>query len=357
MEKRKKINDKLVRWIAEKVKREYADDISLVLIYGSYVNGTANSRSDIDCCFIPKTERGYEMSMDFMIDGVGYDIFPISWERAEKIACLQEVLLPLVGDAKIIFCSSSEDMERFRAVQADLKRRLMDDGYVREIAAGKCREAGRLCGMLEQAHTESEIRKIAGTMIMTLADAVAVYHHDYYHFGLKRQFEDLRDYFPDVPREIVQGYRGVVEAAGRDDAAACAKKMLRDVCNHLEVTVPLQNMPETARPAVGRINASWLAGLYEEISSTFNKIYVCCETGNAVLAFLSAVCLQWELDEAGEAGCPVYELLDGFSCRDLDRLSVTAHRIEEELVHVIEENGGHIHRYDSFEAFASENTG
>lgn len=62
MEKRKEINDKLVRWIAEKVKREYADDISLVLIYGSYVNGTANSRSDVDCCFVPKTGRGYELS-------------------------------------------------------------------------------------------------------------------------------------------------------------------------------------------------------------------------------------------------------------------------------------------------------
>lgn len=43
-----------------KAKIEYADDISLVLLYGWYMNGTANSHSDVDCYFIPKTERGYK---------------------------------------------------------------------------------------------------------------------------------------------------------------------------------------------------------------------------------------------------------------------------------------------------------
>lgn len=356
MEKRKEINDKLVRWIVEKVKRKYADDISLVLIYGSYVNGTANSKSDVDCYFIPKTERGYELSMGFIINGVGYDIFPMSWERVEKIACLQECLLPLVGDAEILYANSAGDVERFRAIQARLQCNLSDDGYVREKAEEKCGEAGRLCSMLERALTASEARKTAGTIIMTLADAVAVYQHKYYHFGLKRQFEDLQD-LPDVPQEIVQDYRRVVEADTGDEAAAWAKKMLRDVSCHLGIAVPLQRAPDRAGSDVGRINASQLAGLYEEISSTFNKIYVCCESGNAVLAFLSAVCLQRELDEAREAGCPPFALLSDFNWRDLDGLSAAAQRIEKELVLLIEENGGYIHRYCSFEAFELENAG
>ncbi len=47
MNKRKEINDKVVEWITNKVKTEYANDISLVLIYGSYINGTANSKSNL----------------------------------------------------------------------------------------------------------------------------------------------------------------------------------------------------------------------------------------------------------------------------------------------------------------------
>lgn len=97
MENRKVINDKLVQWIVNKVKTEYANDASLVLIFGSYVNGTANSKSDVDCYYIPKSEHGYNLAVDFIIEDVGYDIFPISWERVENIANLSENMSPLVG--------------------------------------------------------------------------------------------------------------------------------------------------------------------------------------------------------------------------------------------------------------------
>ena len=75
---------------------------------------------------------------------------------------------------------------------------------------------------------------------------------------------------------------------------------------------------------------------------------MCCETGNAVLAFLSAVCLQRELDEVGE-----YDLLAAFDHRELGRLAEAARRIEAEFVGLIEENGGHIRRYGSFEELAA----
>ena len=183
-------------------------------------------------------------------------------------------------------------------------------------------------------------------VIMTLADAVAVFHHEYFHFGLKRQFEDLIK-MQEVPEEIVEGYRNVVKAASGDEAAACARKMLADVCRHLGVAVPVQAAVEDAKSGGGAIDGMQLAGLYEEISSTFNKIYVCCEAGNAVLAFLSAVCLQRELDEVGE-----YDLLEAFDHRALGRLAEAARKIEAEFVGLIEENGGRIRRYGSFEEFA-----
>ena len=91
--------------------------------------------------------------------------------------------------------------------------------------------------------------------------------------------------------------------------------------------------------------------LYEEISSTFNKIYVCCEAGNYILAFLSAVCLQRDLDDAKEAGCHDYDLLSGFNYKELNKLSETAREVEDDLVRMITDNGGCIRKYDSFERF------
>lgn len=97
LQKNNEINDRVVQWILNKVTTEFADNVSLVIIYGSYMNGTANRKSDVDCYYIPKTEHGYDMAVDFMIEGVGYDIFPILWERVEKIADLLETMSPLVS--------------------------------------------------------------------------------------------------------------------------------------------------------------------------------------------------------------------------------------------------------------------
>ena len=351
MEKRRKINESIVEWIVNKVKTEYVDDISLVLIYGSYVNGTANSKSDVDCYYIPKTERGYSLGMGFMIDGVGYDIFPIPWERVERIADLEESLSPLVGDAEIIYCNSASDEERFQAMQDRLKNNLQNDKYVRKIAVKRCEEASKYCAILKQTNKETEIRKIAGYIIMTLADAVAVHNHDYYHFGLKKQFENLKNNFPNVPQTIVEGYENVVKATYAEDVIKHTMQLLHDVCEYLDITYTEQEVLEEERASASKVDAACLAGLYEEISSTFNKIYVCCESGNYILAFLSAVCLQRDLDDAREVGCPAYDLLSGFNYEKLGELSIKAHEIENDFIKIITENGGHIKEYATFEQF------
>ena len=351
MKNRKHIKDNIVKWIVNKVSTEYVDDVSLVLIYGSYVNGTANSKSDVDCYYIPKTERGYDLAISFIIDGVGYDIYPIPWERIEKIADLLDNMSPLVGDAEIIYSSSPEDVERFKEMRTRLASNLLNDKYVKEIAVRRCEEAGRLCAMLNHNRSESEVRKIAGFVIIILADAVAVYNHEYYHFGLKKQFEDLRDNVPNVPRNIVDGYRSVVEAFDIGDVIKYAMKLFEDVCAYLNVTVALPEVSWQRSQSLNKVDASSLAMLYEEISSTFNKIYVCCEAGNYILAFLSAVCLQRDLDDAKEAGCPDYDLLSGFNYKELNKLSETAREVEDDLVRMITDNGGCIRKYDSFERF------
>ncbi len=353
MTKRKEINDKVVEWITNKVKTEYADDISLVLLYGSYMNGTANSKSDVDCYYIPKTERGYNLGIGFMIDGVGYDLFPISWERVAGIADLRECLLPLVGDVRVIYCGDSHDLERFKGMQSRLHSNLANDEYVKDIARKRCEDANRMCEQMKLSDRMSEVRKIAGHVIMTLADAVAIYNHDYFHFGLKKQYEDLERNFPDVPQNIVTGYKQVVTALNQKDVIDKALDLFKNVCEYMQITV--ESQPDSIQNEVTvaeSVNASWLAGLYEEISSTFNKIYVCCESGNYILAFLSAVCLQRELDDAKEAGSPSYDLLSYFDYRDLGKLAERTRMVETDFVKLITSSGGNIKEYDNFEQFA-----
>lgn len=346
------INDKLVRWIEDKVKTKYSDDISMVLIYGSYVNGTANALSDVDCYYIPKTDRGYEMAVDFIIGGVGYDIFPMTWDRVENIAALKEVLLPCVGDVQILYYNSDEDLERFRQLKIKMQNNLKDTDYIRTIIEEKFFFACSLYSEMTVHTDTASVRKYAGYIIMTLADIVALYNHDYFHFGLKKQLDDLQTKFHDMPEGFTDGYIQVIQASDNDSCKGHCFDLLKITADHIGLDMEIKET-ELKKPVKENPHPDfqWLAGLYEEISSTFNKIYVCCENGNYALAFLSAVCLQNELDDAMECGGKKYNLLDSYSHTELSRLADRTKEIETDYVQRVLEGGGRIKRFDSFEEF------
>ena len=355
MKKRREINDRLVGWISETVRRDYAGDIALAVVYGSHVNGTYNRMSDVDCFYVPKTKRGEEFGRCFVLDGVGYDIFPVSWERLEGIADLQESLTPLVGDGKIIYRDTEEDAARYCALGERLKEKLSDDKMTAQAVKNRVDFAAQLAAGMEKAEKPAEKRTYAGYIATFLADAAAFHNHDYYHFGLKTQYRDMLEKFTDIPQVITDGYRNIAEAESAEKSAEYAKKMLRDVCAYVDYVceIPEAYAPEEKR--IGEMNADALAELYEEIVSTFNKIYICCENDNHILAFISGVCLQHELDEAMENGCPAYDLVGGFNWKRLDEFAVHAKDIEQDFVRIIEKNGGKIKRYADFDEFAAEN--
>lgn len=139
---RKQLNDQLVRWLRERAAGAFAGELSLVVSYGSHWNGTAGPLSDVDCYFVPKTERGQGFGGQFILQGVGYDIFPMSWERLENIARLEESLAPLVGDAQVLYYGDEGDLERFRALERELRQRLQDSAYCREMAGKRFSRAG-----------------------------------------------------------------------------------------------------------------------------------------------------------------------------------------------------------------------
>lgn len=165
--------------------------LSLVLIYGSYVNGTANSKSDVDCYYIPKSECGYDLAVDFMIEGVGYDIYPISWERVEKIADLLENMSPPVGDVNIIYSNSADDVERFKTMQARLKRNLLNDNYVKEIAARRCEEAGCPVYELLSNFNYKELDKLSETTQRIENDLVQLITD---HGGYIKQYDSFEQF-------------------------------------------------------------------------------------------------------------------------------------------------------------------
>jgi len=332
----KKTRDRLVGWIEDTVREHYAGKVALVCLYGSHINGTAGETSDVDCYFVPKTPEGNALARTFLLEGVGYDLFPMSWQRLEAIAKLEQSHQPLVGDVRVLYADSPADLERLEAVQRQLLDNLADPVFRQRAAQARF---ARACSRLPLATDDEKTARLkAGGLLMDVAEVFAFGQGEYYHYGLKRQFPDLLA-LPQRPDGLEEAYPAVLKAETSAEIA-CACQRLLESCPW-PVMKNQQPVAWGDRPAPAQ-----LAGLYEEISSTFLKIYRCAEVGDPVLAFLSAVCLQWEL--------PWTDLLSCYRYDDLGTLAENAREVENQLRRELKQAGVALKEYQTFAEFEQE---
>ena len=347
---RMQLNGQLVRWLRERAAGAFAGELSLVVSYGSHWNGTAGPLSDVDCYFVPKTERGQEFGGQFILQGVGYDIFPMSWERLGNIARLEESLAPLVGDAQVLYCGDQGDLVRFQALERELCHCLEDSAYCREMAEKRFFRAGEEWGRLKTGDLCSR-RLAAGLLLMDAAEAVAFANGTYFHRGLKGQFADLQA-MAQAPEGFLALYQQAIQARDAQALEKACGELLAALGNWLGQERPAPAPTQQAMGPGQRQDAAALGPWYEELSSTFQKLRSCRERGDWVLAVLSAVCLQRELEGiALEYAVPRYQVLDSYRWDDLDPLVQAADRAETALTAAIRQSGGIIKEYDSWEDF------
>ena len=273
------------------------------------------------------------LARTFLLEGVGYDLFPMSWQRLEAIAKLEQSHQPLVGDVQVLYADSPEDLEKLEAVRRQLRDNLADPVF--RGRAAKARFV-RACSRLPLANDDLKTARLkAGGLLMDVAEVFAFGQGEYYHYGLKRQFPDLLA-LSDLPEGLEKDYLAVLKAKTSAEIAAACRSLLE--------RCPWPVM-QNQQPVVwgDRPAAAQLVGLYEEISSTFLKIYRCAEIGDPVLAFLSAVCLQWEL--------PWVDLLTSYRYEDLTPMAENARAVETQLRRELESAGVGLKEYKTFAEF------
>lgn len=73
------------------------------------------------------------------------------------------------------------------------------------------------------------------------------------------------------------------------------------------------------------------------------------------MAYLSAVCLQRELDDVHrELGSKAYDILSSYDWEELQKINEAVKAVEEDLVKFITGGGGVIKRYRTFEEFEKQ---
>lgn len=362
----------LTKWCIEKIKREYPEDIALLIgIRGHSTNG--DGHGEIFDYFVPCTDRGYELSRAFIVEGVGHDLYPRSWERLERSVSLDE-MITVLKNGFVLYARSPEDEARFKDLQKRLEVNLANPLYTHKKATELLHSAEDVFSTLMFEEKLFKARNEVCGILLYLSQAVAFVNGTSADEPL---FSEIQAYDNEVESQMYScpnllelpdsffRYAGDVISARNiaecrkagEDLIRTTKHFLEEKSAKLQWKMAEDEIVGISKPDVDEpSNLEMLAEWYQELSLTWRRIRYFTENNMVEKAYCDACNLQSELIAiAEEFGIPEYDLLDSFDAERLELLRVRADRIETEIHRILTDHGVKIDEFATLEDFlASE---
>lgn len=336
----------LASWAIHKIEENFPDDVCLLLEHR-----TLKLEKDADAIafsyYIPATNRANGLARTFIVDGIGYDLFPISWERVERMADVKEYNTTLLADAEILWVRSDADRQRFASLQARLRANLQNPQYMLERAQKWLETAKEVYGDMLFEERLYKVRTGAGYICDLLSIAVAFANGRYFPHGQTGQIAGLSG-VERLPAEFISLYNAIVREASPD-----AQKQL---CQRMIVNTEAFLTPPPQGGAMPEPDFSELASWYQELIYTWRRVYHWCDAGDPVTAYLWCCMLQSECDEWGKRfGIEDTDILGAYNADDLSALRSRAGEVEAAFRQAIAAGGAALEEYDTVEDFLKSN--
>ncbi|MCR4427459.1 MAG: hypothetical protein NUW23_14955 [Firmicutes bacterium] len=287
------------------------------------------------------------MSHQFIINGIGYDLWPISWERAERIANFDECLVSIVADARVVYYGDDQNLERFNSLKRRIEELMTPEK--RPLLLGK---AERILGEAKALFFDAclyssdleRVRLASSDILEEILAALAYANSTYTKKGAARAEDELRR-FSVVPDGFMDLFRAVI--SGNDPQA-----ILRDVRSLIHsVDLVVSDAKGREEPVISDETAR---GFYEELKSTYNKLYHACDNAEHAKAFFAANHIVREVkgllgSNYGDHGFPDLCTPLSEGKYQLAKESATEH--EARLVAVLKRHGVSINEFSSIDEF------
>jgi len=279
---------KVAEIIVNHIKNHYSQDVAIVGYYGSYLQGRATERSDLDFFFIPATERGRQAECQFIIEGISFDFWPIGWDRAERMAASEEWSTTIIADCELLYVRSEDDLARFMELretisgmgsksrapemigraESALKESIISLSKMRISANGK-----------ELSYCRTLAQEIAGNIFMSLGFLNQIYYkRSWGHY--REQVRNL----PIKPEQLDQYLDTMMFSTVPDEIMSACEKLTADT---LRLISERQNSQAIIRSYKERMK-----GYYEEERGMMNKLLTASENGHYETAFFAAIGIQ-----------------------------------------------------------------
>jgi hypothetical protein len=329
--------------LIQKIKKDYKDDIAIVIIMGSYIYNDTHSKSDLDLFFVPKTERGYNLGTTFVISGIGFDFWPVSWERLERIACFEEKTTSIITEGKVLYCASGTDMDRFNKIK-NKALDVSDRFKFIEKAKEKLNGAYKDYFNLYNAQSVSDAGIYAIGIIYTVTYAIALLNG----ITIKRGRGKLKQEILSMPL-IPENFSELYDTAFTVRDTVALHSTYGKLINNTE-TLILREQKKYSKTVTF---SDSLNGFYEEIINFYNKIYHACEIGDKVTAFFASVELTCEIESAfkGTDVSPkmLPDIISTYDPENLSKLASAARSHQMKFVELLTAKGVKIRQFSSFD--------
>ncbi|MBQ9886416.1 MAG: hypothetical protein IJM37_06125 [Lachnospiraceae bacterium] len=347
--------NKLTDWVIKKIKKEYKDDVALLLAVHGH-NTADDLHGIVFDYFVPATERGNELAETFIIDGVGHDLYPRTWERLEASASLSDMAIVLDG-AEILYARSDDDRERFMELKRCLHENLNNPEFVYGKALEYMDKALEIYRTLIFEDRLYRVRSEAGCIHYYLTKAVAVMNHSYAEEPIfsKEQADnddpDSRMYHCPKMQQVPDGF---YENANILMTAKEPEQIKEAVLLLLKATREfiLEREPKKDTGVLDETDYRNMADWYQELSLTWRRIRYYCTNNMVEPAYCDALYLQEELLYAAqEYHIEEMNLLDFFDAENLLKLRERADALENRILEILAGHNTPVNSYESIEAF------
>lgn len=253
--------------------------------------GSADAHSDVDFFYVPKTDKALKLTYQFIIDGIGYDLFPISWDRVLKIAAFDQPLAAVITESKVIYSATEEDLQRYESYRTNMLKLCSEEGA--QIMLNKAHEYFNevfiyLANMKRGGLRLIDLRIEASKVISKLAMVVAYANHTFYKKGFGKSIQDSFK-LSTLPLD----YQVLVETIIRlDDKEALIASTVELVDNTR--TFLLDKSYDFAQPEPFE---TLFIGYYEELKSVINKMLRACDQQDQLAAYAVAAYFHEEISQ------------------------------------------------------------
>lgn len=328
--------------LIDKIEQDYKDDIAVVVVMGSYIYNETHSRSDLDMYFVPKTERGKNLGTVFIIDGIGFDFWPITWERLERIAGHEERITSIVTEGRVIYSGSEEDLERFN----QLKSKALDvedrSKFIRK-SKQQFQKTYEAYFKLLQAKTLSGARKHAMEIIFSLTYATALLNGTTVKRGrgkLKKEILNMNL----VPKDFSVLYDTVFISQDIKEIQNNYRQLMINMEELLQEEEKKEQKPLSFRDQVDEY--------YEELINFYNKIHHACEVGDKYTPLFAAVEITKEIEAAfsgtGVSSEILPDIIGAYDPEDTEIFIQTVIEHQSRLFKLLQNKGVRIRVFDDF---------